>query len=151
MEIIKKYKGLLVLALVVIVFAFSFFYRMYHNDVKALDDFVIAYERFDNAISDFSVGKADDSEIKAGDAVVELNARAIFSLSSLIKNDNVIPVVAIQVADLSGKELETLRAYKIATQSQNADSDRLAKVYSDLVSKRKDAYAHFLELAELKK
>lgn len=55
MEIIKKYYVLLVLATVVTVGVFLFFYRMYHKDVKALEDFLASYEKFDKAISDFSI------------------------------------------------------------------------------------------------
>jgi hypothetical protein len=77
-----------------------------------------------------------------------LNAKATFRLSSLIKNDAKLMDQALEVADLSGKELESLRAYKRAIQSKNADLDGLAKEYGDLTSKRKNAFARFLELAE---
>ncbi len=73
MEIIKKYKGLLVLALVVIVGAFFFFYRFYHNDVKALADISISYHKFDKAISEFFSSGTDDLESKADNALIELS------------------------------------------------------------------------------
>jgi hypothetical protein len=143
MEIMKKYKVLLVLVLVIIMSAFFFFYRMYNHDIEALTDFVASYEKFDKAISDFSIGKTDDLESKAGDALIELNAKAAFRLSSLIKNDGVIPPLALEIADFSGKELDTLNAYTRAIQSKNADLGGLAKEYGDLTSKRKTAYARF--------
>jgi tRNA A37 N6-isopentenylltransferase MiaA len=149
MEIIKKYKALLLIVLVV-AGIFLFFYRMYHNDVKALTDFSASYEKFDKAISDFSVSKTDDLENRASDALAELTTKAQFRISSLIKNDPQLMDQALEVADLSGKELETLRAYKRAIQSKSPDVDRLAQEYSDLTSKRKAAYVHFRELAELK-
>ena len=150
MEIIKKYKVLLILALVVIVSIFFFFYRFYHNDVKALEDFLASYEKFDKAILDFSISKNDDLESKAGDAFIKLNIKATFRISSLIKNDAELMDKAREIADLSGKELESLRAYKRAIQSKNTGLDGLAKEYGDLTNKRKTAYARFRELAELK-
>jgi hypothetical protein len=150
MKIIKKYRALLIIALVVVAGIFFFFYRFYHNDVKALADFSVSYEKFDKAISDFSINKTDDLESKAGDTLIKLNAKATFRLSSLIKNDAKLMDQALEVADLSGKELESLRAYKRAIQSKNADLDGLAKEYGDLTSKRKTAYARFQELSGLK-
>jgi len=150
MEIVKKNKVLLVLALVVIVVFFFFFIRLYHHDVKALEDFVASYKKFDKAISDFSISKTDDLENKASNAIIELSAKATFRLSSLIKNDALIPPLALEIADFSGKELDNLSSYKRAMQSKNADLNVLAIEYGDLTSKRKDAYARFQELAELK-
>lgn len=71
-EIIKKYKVLLVLALVVLVGAFLLFYRFYHNDVKALEDFSASYEKFDRAISDFSIS-VFASNLEAAHALDQFN------------------------------------------------------------------------------
>jgi hypothetical protein len=150
MEIIKKYKELLVLALVVIVGAFFFFYRFYHNDVKALADFSASYKKFDKAISDFFFGKTDDLERKAGDALIELNTKAAARLSSLTKNDAELMSTALEIEDFSGRELDILRAYKRAIQSQDADLDRLAKEIGNLTNNRTAAYARFQELAGIK-
>ena len=139
----KEYKVLLILVLVVLVGAFLFFYRMYHKDVKALEDFLASYEKFDKAISDFSIGETDDLESKAGDALGEFTTKASVRISSLIKNDAKLMSTALEIADFSGKELATLSAYKRAIQSKNADLDGLAKEYGDLTSKRKTAYARF--------
>jgi hypothetical protein len=241
MEIIKKYKGMLALALVVIVGAFFLFYRFYHNDIKALVDFSASYKRFDKAISDFSrpvfasnlegtpaldqfnkiysqitasmqdtrsngdrlalakeaislnnyllddLNKTDDLERKAADVLIELNTKAAARLSSLIKNDAELMSKTLEIADLSGKELDNLNAYKRAIgdkraitnkllqnivadngglngfikflsqkdnqakiQSQNADLDRLAKEFGNLINDRKTAYACFQALAGIK-
>ena len=143
MKIIKRYNVLLVLVLVVIVGVFFFCSRLYHNDINALEGFVASYEKFDKEILDFSNSKTDDSESKAGDALIKFNSKASFRLSSLIKNDWLIPHAALEIADLSGRELESLKAYKRAIQTKNADLDDLAKEYSDLTSQRKNAYARF--------
>jgi hypothetical protein len=151
MKIIKKYRALLIIALMVAAGISFLFYHFYHNDVKALEDFLVSYEKYDKAISDFSINKTDELENKAGDTLIELNAKATFRLSSLIKNDAKLMDQALDVADLSGKELESLRAYKRAIQSKNADRDGLAKEYGDLTSKRRTAYARFRELGGLKR
>jgi len=134
------------------------FYRMHHNDVKALREFLASYEKFDKAISDFSIpvfasnldlNKTNDLESKAGDVLIELNAKAAARLSSLTKNDAELMSEMLVIADFSGKELDNLRAYKSAVQSKNADLDGLAKESGDLTSKRKSAYARFQGLAPL--
>jgi hypothetical protein len=158
MEIIKKYKVVLVFALIVTVGVFFFFYRMHNNDIKALEGFVASYEKFAKAISDLSVhvlasnpdlNKTDDLESKAGDALIELNQNASARISSLTKNDGQFMSIMLEIANLSKRELENLSACKKAIQSKNADLNRLAKEYGDLTSKRKTAYASFQGLAPL--
>lgn len=146
MEILKQSRVLLILALAVIASVFFFSFRIYHNDIKALEGFNASYKKFDDAILDFSISKTDDSEIKASDALIELNAKATFRVSSFIKNDRLIPASTLEVAELSAKELESLKAYKEATQSKNVELGGLAKEYSDLATKRKTAYALFQSL-----
>ncbi len=143
MESIRKYKALLVLGLIVLAGIFFFFYRMYQGDMQKLEGFVTAYEKFDTAISDFSISKTADSEKKADDALAELTASSGFRVTSLIKNDSIIPSSTLEVADLSGKELESLKAYAIAIQNKSADVDTLAKEYGDLTANRKAAYDRF--------
>jgi geranylgeranyl pyrophosphate synthase len=150
MEIIKKYRALIIIVLVVAAGIFFFFYRFHHHDTKALTDFVPAYEKFDKAIADFSIGETDDLESKASDALIELNTKASVRLSSLVENDAELMSKELEIADFSGKELDNLRAYKRAIKSKNADLVGLAKEYGDLTSKRKTAYARFQELAGLK-
>ena len=149
MVIIKKYKWLFIAVLVVLAGVFLFFYRFYHNDINKLADFIASYEKYDRAISDFSQSKTDDLESKARDALFELNTKATFRLSSLIRNDAKLMDQALELANISGRELDSLRIYKRAIQSENADSEGLAKEYGDLTGKRKVAYARFQELAGL--
>ena len=40
--------------------SFLFFYRMYHDDIKALRSFMASYERYDQAISDLSMGEGGE-------------------------------------------------------------------------------------------
>jgi hypothetical protein len=150
MEMIKKYKWPIVLALFVSTGVLSFFYRFYHSDMKALAGFSASYKKFNQTISDFSIWKTDELENKAGDALTELNTKASLRLSSLIKNDAELMDLALEVANLSGKEMENLRVHKRASQSQNADLDRLAGEYGTLTLKRKAAYARFQQLAGFK-
>ncbi len=150
MEILKKYKLFPIIVLMVLAGVLLFFYRFYHDDVKALEDFSASYEKFDKAISDFFIIKTDDLERKAADAFIELDMKAALRLSSLIKNDAELMGQALEVANFSRRELDSLLAYKGAIQSQNADLDGLAKEHGDLSSGRKAAYARFRELARLK-
>jgi hypothetical protein len=147
---IKKYKVSSVFALVIVAGILFIFYRFHRHDTKALKDFVAAYEKFDKAIADFSSGETDDLESKAGEALVELNIKASVRLSSLVENDTELMSKKLEIADLSGKEMDHLRAYKRAIKSHNPDLDALAKESGDLTSKRKAAFARFQELAGLK-
>lgn len=120
----KNYKLLLVLVVVVIVGICFFFFRLYQRDMKALGDFAAAYQKFDQAM-------ANQSEIEASTALIELKAKAaaLSNISSLIKNDKLIPPLALDIANLSAKELAN-------PNDQN------------LTSQRKTAYARFMELGE---
>jgi hypothetical protein len=153
MEIIKKHKAALVIALVVVAVPLFLFIRFYHNDTQALADYSASYGRFDQAISDFSTSENQDADLKseADDALVELKSRAAtFRLSSLVENDGRLMNEAREVADLSGKELDSLKVYESAVQSNNAQVEELAKEYVDLTGQRKAAFARFRELAGLK-
>ena len=131
----KKYKWLVILALVVLAGIFSFFIRLYHNDIKVLTDFSASYEKFDTTISDFSANKTDDLKSRATNALIELTAKANFRISSLIKNDPEIMNQARTVADFAGKELDAL-------------VNGPTKEYNDLTTQRKTTYAHFQELSK---
>ena len=145
--VIKKYKWLLVAALVILAGIF-FFGRMYHNDVKVLKEFSASYEKFDKAMADFSVSNHDASEREASDALVQLQAKSTFRLSSLIKNDGELMRQAPVVSDLAARELNSLRLYKMSIKNKSADLQALAKEYGDLTSQRKAAYARFQALLE---
>ena len=159
MENIKKYKGAIILVLVIAVGGFFF---VSHNNSKAIADFATSYKNFDKATQDFSVpvlvanldgspnldkfdkiysqitaslkntapngdrlelakeaisvnneiidylNNTDTLEGKAGDMLRELNTKA-----SAIKDEE-LRSKAIEIADLSGKELDNLSAYKRA-------------------------------------
>lgn len=149
MEILKKYKWLLIVVLAVLAGVFFLLHRFYHKDIKELMDFSASYEKFDKAISDFFMSKTDDLDSKAGDALIELKRKATLRLSSLIKNDAELMEQAREIANLSGRELDSLRIYKGAILSKNAALDGLAKEYGDIANKRKVAHARFQELAGL--
>lgn len=144
----QKYKIPLALTFVVITGAFLFFSNLYHRDIGLLENFVASYEKFDTAISDFSTRRTNDSENNANGALIELKARATFRASSLIKNDRLIPPLVFEIADLSGKELDALAAYKKGSQGTTADLETLAEEYKNLTRERKAAYARFRGLAE---
>jgi len=50
------------------------------------------------------------------------------------------------IADLSEKEMSTLKAYRQAT-GQDANRIRLAQTFHDLTKERQAAFAHFPELS----
>jgi hypothetical protein len=147
----RKHLGLSLLVLVGLAGIFFFFYYFGRKDAQALESFIASYEEFDSAISDFSVNGADLEETKAVEALTRLQAKAVFRLSSLTKNDGELMSQAREITALSGKELESLRAYQRAARSQNADRDRLAEERGLLSGKRKAAYARFRQLGGLKK
>jgi hypothetical protein len=147
----KKYIILLGMVLIVGANIFFFFYRMYHNDVKALEAFPAAYEKFDQAAADYFASvfagapAADDLERKAGGALADLNTNASTRLSSLIKNDAELMDTMLKIADLSGKEFDALKTYQKAA-AEKGNLDGLAKELGDLRNKRQAVYARFREL-----
>ncbi|MGZ5479489.1 MAG: hypothetical protein ACXWGZ_07820 [Candidatus Aminicenantales bacterium] len=146
MKIAKPTKWSLIFILVVAAGVLFFAIRMYQDDIKAIKGFMASYADFDKAFSDLSLGGADDSENRAGNAVAGLSAKASLRLSSLIKNDAKLMDEAREVADLAQQELESLRTYKSAIQHENADVNELAEGSRILTEKRKMAYARFQEL-----
>jgi hypothetical protein len=156
MEKIKIFRALLLGILVVVAGAFFLFYNMYQKDVKALTDFPVAYEYYDKAISNYSAAvingapAAQDLAQKADQGLVDLHTKVSTRLSSLIKNDAALMSTMLEIADLAGKEVDTLRAYQAAAASKNTDLDRFVQELHDLTNRRQTAYAHFRELAELK-
>jgi hypothetical protein len=157
----KKYLALLVVALFAICgIFFFFFYRMGTNDAKALADFPVAYDHYDQAVSDYSkavlatnpesILTTDDIERKADQALAVLHTKASVRISSLTKNDGDLMKLSLEIADLARQEVDTLKAYQSAVASQSADLDRLAKQFHDLTNQRQTDYAHYLELAGIK-
>jgi hypothetical protein len=109
---LNKYKALLIIALILLAGIFFFFYRLYQNDVKALTNFLAAYQKFDQAVSNYSTAvfasnqdgasAADALEQKTDEALAELNTRASVRISSLIKNDGELMRAALEIEELSG-------------------------------------------------
>ena len=149
-EIFRRYSWLIILVLLVLAGGFFFLYRLYQNDIKVLADFVTSYQKFDTAMSDYSVSLSDTIGEKAGAVLTELTTKADFRISSLIKNDGELMNQAREIADLARKELDSLKVYKGASISKNVDVVGLVKAYRELTSRRKAAYAHFQELAGMK-
>jgi hypothetical protein len=141
-----KRKWWIILVLAALACVFLFFFRMYHDDIKALRSFIASYERYDKAFSDLSIGEGGEIEGKATSAAADLASKASLRLSSLIKNDAGLMERALQVADLAQQELEGFMAYRSAIQHENADVDELAESSRDLTGKRRAAYARFREL-----
>jgi hypothetical protein len=54
-----------------------------------------------------------------------------------------------EIADLAGKEFDTLGAYQAAAAGKNPDLARFVQELHDLANRRQTAYAHFRELAGL--
>jgi hypothetical protein len=161
MEIMKKYIYLHVIALIVVAGIFFFFcYRMGTNDAKALADFPVAYKNYDKAISDFynavlasnpeNASTTSNLEHKADETLIVLNTQASVRISSLTKNDGDLMKVSLEITDLAGKELDTLKAYQNAVADKSNDIDKFAKEFAGLRNQRQAAYSHYLELAGLK-
>jgi hypothetical protein len=53
-----------------------------------------------------------------------------------------------EIADLCGKELDTLKLYKRAVANKNADLGMLAKELMDITNKRQAEYALFRSLED---
>ena len=158
MAIAKKYTWSVIVVLVVLM-GILYFFNRFNHDVKALTDFSYSYEKFDNAISDFSKSvfasnlndtlAADDLERKANEALIELNIKASERISSLIKNDAEFMSSELEIADLSGKELTAIGIYKRSIFIKSAaEMDNLAKEFRDLKNKRTTTYARFQELVK---
>jgi hypothetical protein len=148
MEIVKKYIWLPVIILVLLAGVFSFFFCLYQNDMKKLEDFVVAYENFDKAVSDYSKNMTKGSEGKASETLVKLKTHATFRLSSMIKHEKEIMKQTPRVARLATEEFASLQAYQKAIKKKDPGSARLAKENRVLSGKRKAAYARFQALGQ---
>ena len=80
----------LLLVVIVVLASGLFFYRMYRHDFTALEDFVAAYEKFDQAPRE--------------GALRELDAKANVKISSLIKNDRELMNRMREIADTAAQE-----------------------------------------------
>ena len=111
MDITLKHKVMLGLALTMVATVFLLFFNLYRHDTKALSDFLESYEKYDHTISEFSksvlTNPDDELERKPEEAFSELKAKAaaLSGISSLIKNDSVIPPAGKEIVDFSENEL----------------------------------------------
>lgn len=120
-------------------------------------DFPLAYTNYEQAILDFSKAvltsniesapAVDKLERKVDEKLVILNTKASVRISSLTKNDGDLMKVSLEIADLAGKELDTLKAYQSAASTRNTDLEQLAREFRDLTNQRQTAYSRYLELA----
>jgi hypothetical protein len=140
MGMINKYKWLILLVIVAAAGGSYLYVHFYARGINALLAFSASYERFDKAISEFSLSRTDDLGRQAGEALGDLQARSTFRLSSLIKNYGALMDQARELAALAQKELESLRA----------GGEGLAKESGVLHEKRIAAYARFQAMGEKK-
>lgn len=91
MKILNKNKWLLILALIVLVSIFAFFHRIYRHDMNSLENFVVAYKKFDTA--------------PTPESLKVLQTAAQMRISSLIKNEKQAMTTARAIADLAKQEL----------------------------------------------
>lgn len=156
----KKYLVWAVIALLAVASIAFFFYYFGHNDAKALADFSTAYAQFDQAVTGMSQsvlasnpegGSANNTpELKADEALAQLNRKASVRISSLTQNDSTLMQTMREIADLSGQELVALKEYKTAVADGSSDMNKAASVYETLSQKRQSAYAQFRELVGTK-
>jgi hypothetical protein len=150
MSMINKYKWPIILVIAAVAAGSYFYLHFYARGINALLIFSASYERFDRAISEFSLNRTDDLGRQAGEALSDLQARSTFRLSSLIRNDGALMDQAREIAGLARTECENLQAYSRASRTQAVGMDRLAEELSVLSEKRKAAFARFKELGGIK-
>ncbi len=148
--------GLLIaLSLVCISGIVFFFARMYQHDMQALTDFMASYQAYDQTIAAASApvfaangnstSAESEEELRAHAALSTLKTKSLVQISSLIKNEKEAMLTMQEIADLSDKEMSTLKAYRMAT-GQEANRDSLEQTFHNLTKERQAAYAHFREL-----
>ena len=146
---------LLALLLACIAGIIFFFVHMYQRDMQSLTDFMSSYQLYDQAVkaasetifatNGISTPAVGEEERQADTALSNLKTKSSVQISSLIKNENEAMRTMREIADLSDKEMSTLKAYQ-QTAGQDADRDELAQAYHDLTNERQAAFAHFQEL-----
>jgi hypothetical protein len=155
----KKHRLLLglfiVLPLACVTGIVFFFARMYQHDMQSLTDFMASYQAYDSAVAAASApvfdangnssSAAGTEERQADVALSDLKTKAAVPISSLIKNEKEAMRVMQEIADLSEKEMSTLKAYRQAA-GQDSNQSSLAQTLLDLTKERQAAFAHFQEL-----
>ena len=146
---------LLALLLACIAGIIIFFVHRYQRDMQSLTDFMSSYQFYDQAVkavsetvfaaNGISTPAAGEEERQADTALSNLKTKSSVQISSLIKNENEAMRTMREIADLSDKEMSTLKAYQ-QTAVQDANRDALAQAFHDLTKERQAAFAHFQEL-----
>jgi hypothetical protein len=146
---------LLGLSLACIAGIIFFFVRMYQRDMQALTDFIASYQLYDQAVkaaseavfatNGISTSATGEEERQADAAMSDLKTKSSVQISSLIKNEKEAMRTMREIADLSDKEMSTLKAFQ-QTVGQDADRDVLVQAFHDLTKERQAAFAHFQEL-----
>jgi hypothetical protein len=148
--------GLLIaLPLVCIAGIVFFFARMYQRDMQALTDFMASYQAYDQAITEASApifaanGKntsvASEEELRVDAMLSDLKTKSSVQISSLIKNEKEAMRTMQEIANLSDKEMSTLKAYRMDA-GQDVNQKDLEQTFHDLTKERQTAFAHFQEL-----
>ncbi len=147
---IKKYHWLILVLAVVFAGGLTFVYFFHHSDTKAFVGLAAAYEKFDQAMADFSAPTTVDVETKVSEALTQLEAKAAtFRISSLVKHDAELMQQVPQIAGLARQEFIALQAYKQALAGRRTDTSSLASQLHILTNQRQAAYADFRKLAGL--
>lgn len=149
----KKTRGLLIflflIGLLGAAAVFSFFANLYQKDMQALNGFEASYETYAKAFSDLKDHPtAAESAQSADQALANMQGKAVFRLSSLIKNEREAMSTAQEIGNLAADELAAFKAYQTAASAQSPDQVKLANELSDLSNRRQAAYAHFEGLGQ---
>jgi len=146
---------LLVLSLACIAGIIFFFVHMYQRDMQALSDFMAAYQVYDQAVNAASEtvfstnGKstptAGEEERQADAALADLITKSTVRISSLIKHEKEAMGTMREIAELSDKEMSTLKAYRQDV-GEDVNRDALSQAFRDLTKERQAAFTHFQEL-----
>jgi len=115
MKMVKKYRVLLILVLVVLSVPFFFFYRTYQKDINLLDAFLVSYQKSENAISNFSqpvfASILNDSS--------GIYNRMIDSMKSVLSEGNRLSII---------KKVRSLNTYLLNSLDNTGDLESKASV-----------------------
>ena len=158
----KIIAALLIIPLILVAGIFSlFFINMGTNDAKALAEFPVAYNNYDQAINDLSrviltpnfasPADVDPLEHQADEALVILTARALVRISSLTIHDGELMQVAGEIASLAKQELDVLKSYRSSTAYPPVDLENIVRQIRELTSQRQVDYGRYQDLAAINK
>ena len=153
----KKIIALVIITLSGLVGIIFFLYHFGRSDSQALTEFSVAYNNYDQAISELSTAdymsgfedapSSDELVLSADDALSQLIIKSSARISSLTRHDAEIMSTIQEIAELSTKEFTALMAYRSAISTKSADQDKFSRELEDLRSRRRAAHARFQELS----